>query len=473
MFIVTIALIGAVIMVGALLSGVAERTGLPRVAVLLAMGAALGPWGLGLVTLELSDPFFRAVAILSLVLVLFTDAVSVSVAEIRRNGRLAFLIVGPGTLVSAALIAVAGWGLLGLAPGSAAMLGAALASTDPVLVHDLLRRRDVPPTARLALRLESGLNDGTLLPIVLVTMAIMVPPPQTGAAVAWGRLAFDLAVLGPGAGVLVGFLGVALLDLVRRRVGMRREYESLYAFGVALTAFAAAEAMHGSGFLAAFAAGLTIAAVDAELCDCFLDYGQATAEMFLLFTFVALGSGPIWGGFAVLDLRVLGFMVGALLVRPAVLRLAIGRAGLDPESRRLIVWFGPRGLSSLLLILLPVFAGVPGAERLFAICSFVVLVSLLVYGSAQMLGAWRGRPTGPAPASPPDDRVEERITFAELTRLEQAGEPVVLLDVRKQADWDESDVKARGAARVPPDAARERAAELALPRNAWLVAYCA
>ena len=88
---------------------------------------------------------------------------------------------------------------------------------------------------------------------------------------------------------------------------MRRDYESLYALGVAFTAFAAAESVGGSGFLAAFAAGLVVAALDVELCDCFLDYGQATAEMFLLFTFVAFGAWLIWTGFAVADGRTLLF----------------------------------------------------------------------------------------------------------------------------------------------------------------------
>ena len=94
-------------------------------------------------------------------------------------------------------------------------------------------------------------------------------------------------------------MAITLLDQVRKRVGVRRDYESLYALGVAFTAFAAAEAVDGSGFLAAFAAGLTIAALDVELCDCFLDYGEATAEMLLLLTFVAFGALLIWTGFSV------------------------------------------------------------------------------------------------------------------------------------------------------------------------------
>ena len=115
-------------------------------------------------------------------------------------------------------------------------------------------------------------------------------------------MGFGLFILGPGAGVAIGLLGVAALDLIRKRIGVRRDYESLYSLGVAFTAFAAAEAVHGSGFLAAFAAGLTIAALDVELCDCFIEYGGVTAEMLLLFTFVIFGTSLIWTGFYELNL---------------------------------------------------------------------------------------------------------------------------------------------------------------------------
>ena len=67
----------------------------------------------------------------------------------------------------------------------------------------------------------------------------------------------------------------------------------------------------------------------------------------------------------------------------------------------------------------------------------------------------------------------ERITFEELAALERAGAPVRLLDVRRQPDFARRDRKAQGAIRFPPDQVVESAAALALPREAWLVAYCA
>jgi sodium/hydrogen antiporter len=467
MNVTTLALIGVVILVAALLSGLVERTRFPQVALFLLLGLAIGPFGLGLVQFDLQSQILQTIATLGLVLVLFTDAVSVNFVEVRRNRGLIRLVLGPGTLLTAVLIAFASWAMLGLSPGYAAILGAALASTDPVMMRGLLRgAADVPADARQVLALESGLNDLVLLPIVLIAIETITRTPDRST---WMPAVVRLFLVGPIAGVVIGFAGVAVLERVRRWMGVRRDYESLYALGLAFTAYGAAEAAHGSGFLAAFAAGLTIAASDAELCDCFLDLGQAGAEMFLLFTFVAFGTSLIWTGLAGVGWRSLAFAAAALGARSAVLALLLPRKQIDARSRRLIVWFGPRGLSTLLLVLLPVFAGLPGAERLFAPAALVVLLSILVHGGALM--TYQKKKTASLEPSQVG-RTPERITLEELKALEARGERVILLDVRKENDWNQSDQKAGGAIRVPPDSAAPRAAELALPRNDWLVAYC-
>ena len=519
-----LAIIGVVIIISALLSGLIERSGLPQVAVFLGLGAALGPFGLRLLNISLDSATLRAVATLSLALVLFTDAVSLNIAEVRRQSALAFRLLGPGTLLTAAIIAVAGWWVLSLPVAAAAILGAALASNDPVLLRGLLRRRDIPDDARHALQLESGLNDVVLLPVVIVAMAFL----HQGAApdgVGFARLGLDLFVLGPGAGILVGLLGVAALDLIRKRIGVRRDYESLYSLGIAFTAFAAAEAVHGSGFLAAFAAGMTIAALDVELCDCFIEYGGVTAEMLLLFTFVLLGSSLIWSGFTVINGATLIFTAIIVVIRTPVYLLSLVGSGVDLRGRLLIAWFGPRGLSSLLLILLPVFAGVPGSDRLFSICSLAVLVSVVFHGGSPMLLARAARKKamiedaplaengvakqtepvtekdqlvplapniepdttpvslrrahgpsdggGSQQGSPIDAAIgSQRISIEDLHRLWQAKEPVVILDVRTERSLEGVDNQARGAVRLPPDHVAERARELGLEKEAWLIAYC-
>jgi NhaP-type Na+/H+ or K+/H+ antiporter len=521
LFAAALAIIGIVIIISALLSGLIDRSGLPQVAVFLALGAALGPYGLSVLNISLDSAALHAVSILSLSLVLFTDAVSLDIAQVRRRSGLAFRLLGPGTLLTAALIALAGWGVLGLPVPAAAILGAALASTDPVLLRGLLRRRDIPEDARQPLQLESGLNDAVLLPVVFVALAFLnQATPLTGGTFA--KLGLNLFILGPGAGVLIGLIGVAALDLIRRRIGIRRDYESLYSLGVAFTAYAAAEAVHGSGFLAAFAAGMTIAALDVELCDCFVEYGAVTAEMLLLFTFVILGSSLIWSAFTVINGRTILFTVIAVLIRTPVYLASLVGSEVDMRGRLLIAWFGPRGLSSLLLVLLAVCAGVPDSDRLFAICSLVVLVSVVLHGGSPMLLARAARrralkerhdtaheavseeidggkssfdsasnkvsiSTGDAALSyrqaeaesnlsQPGEGVKvgsQNISMQELQHLWLTGEPVTILDVRKYRSLETSDNQAKGAVRLPPDHVVERAKELGLNKEAWLIAYCA
>jgi NhaP-type Na+/H+ or K+/H+ antiporter len=512
-FTALLALVGIVIIISSLLSGAVERTGLPQVAIFLVVGALLGPAGLGLVELTLQSPALQVIATLGLVLVLFSDAIGVDTGEVRQQRRLAALILGPGTLLPAAILAVAARLLLGLPWPAAAILGAALASTDPVLLRTLIRHPGMPSSAKVALRLESGMNDVILLPIVVLCMLLLRP----GGTPAWeiGSRSVGLFLLGPMLGVFAGWVAITLLDQVRRRAGVRRDYESLYALGVAFSAYAAAEAVGGSGFLAAFAAGLVIAALDVELCDCFLDYGEASAEMFLLLTFVAFGSSLIWTGFTVAgDWRVLVFAALALTVRTAVLIPVLARSGVDATSRRLIACFGPRGLSSLLLVLLPVFAGVPGADRLFTITSLVVLLSVVLHGGGMALYLRRqnvaaapaatpsttDRPTvrpsdrpidrpsladtlaHPTPAQPipaarrPADQagqVPEKITIQEFRDLHRSGEPVIVLDVRTERSYRDDPNIGVGAIRMPPDDAVRLARERRLDMHATLVLYCA
>jgi NhaP-type Na+/H+ and K+/H+ antiporter len=158
----------------------------------------------------------------------------------------------------------------------------------------------------------------------------------------------------------------------------------------------------------------------------------------------------------------------------------------------LIAWFGPRGLSSLLLILVPVFAAAPGSEQLFFICCFVVLLSVALHGSSLMFlkrdafpieekiasRAANGIPLE-SQASPislenhDTDSAPVRISVAEMRRLQQSGTPILVLDVRSERNFESRNLQAQGPLRVPPDHAVQRLIELRVPRRTWLVAFCA
>src|SRR5687768_307985 len=497
-FVTTVALIGVVIVVASLFSGAIEKTGLPLVPIFLLIGVALGPWGFGITDVGFHSPALHALAMLGLALLLFSDAVTIDTKQVRKRRFMLWRLLGPGTVAPAILTALAAWALLDLPGPAAAILGAALASTDPVLLRTVLRSKALPEGPRTALRLETGMNDVVLLPIVILSMLLLPTRGEVLAASAAsgtevGRSVIGLFVLGPGLGALVGWVGISALAYVRSRSGVRRDYESLYALGLAFTSFAFAEAVGGSGFVAAFVAGLVVASKDIELCDCFLEYGEATAEMLLLLTFVALGMSLIWLGLTVLDWRTILFAVIALTVRPIVLYPVLGGVKLSVRDRRLVAAFGPRGLSSLLLALLPVFAGVTGGEQIFILTSVVVLLSVVVHGAATAFFLRASTPAGeeigpavdePGIAQPevllPLSRAastaqtaDDRITVEELRTLQARGEDVVIVDARASRNYDSDPLIARGAVRLRPDEPVRDATEQRLSKHATLVIYCA
>ena len=493
-FVTIVALVGLVIVIASLLSGAIERTAIPLVAIFLALGAALGPWGFGLVDIGFESPELRTLATLGLALVLFSDAVTIDTAEVRARKRLAWVVLVPGTLVPAALMAVAAYYLLDVPMPAAAILGAGLASTDPVLLRTMLRSSAVPPGTRMALRLESGMNDVALLPIIVISMLILLGESAGGNGLSSGELGRHLVglfLLGPALGAAVGYGGIVILGNIRDRVGVRRDYESMYALGLAFTGYAAAEAVGGSGFLAAFAAGFMVASQDVELCDCFLEYGEATAEMLLLLTFVALGASLIWTGLTAISVRTIAFAVVALFVRTLVLYPMLRRTGLDQRERKLVSLFGPRGLSALLFLLVPVFAGVPGSQELFTVACLVVLLSVVIHGGgiayflrantapgARVITETAGtrapatraseRPSAAIPAG----AVPEKIELEGLRELVTRGEPVVVIDSRTEKGY-RAEPDTSGAVRVPPDEAIRGATEKRLSQHSTLVVYCA
>ena len=488
-FVTTVALIGIVIIVASLLSGALERSGLPLVGVFLMLGALLGPPGLGIVDIGFETPSLRVLATLGLALVLFSDAVTLDIRELRSRWPLLWRLLGPGTLIPAFIVTLAANWLLGFSWGAAAILGAALSSTDPVVLRSLLRSRAVPEGPRTALRLETGMNDVVLLPIVVLSMLALGAAPHagTGAADATNhqltRTLLGLFVLGPVLGAFIGWVGITLLSRVRSRIGVRRDYESLYALGLAFTGFAAAEAVGGSGFLAAFAAGLVINSQDVELCDCFLEYGEATAEMLLLLTFVAFGTSLIWTGLDHLNVPTLAFAVIALAARTVVLYPVLAGTHASSRDRRLVALFGARGLSSLLFALLPVFAGLADAQRLFSVTALVVLLSVLIHGGGIALflrantDTKRRHVRRPPPileTSPePRPEAEEFITIDELRTLREKGAEVIVADARAERSYNAEPLDAVGAIRLDPEDPVRDATEQRLSQRATLVVFCA
>lgn len=473
--------VAVVLIVAALAAGLVDRAPLSFPLLFLALGFLLGPPGLGVLHLAPGDRTLEVIATLNLALVLFLDAVKLQLDELGRDWTIPVLALGPGTLLVIALVAGAAWLLLALPPLYALLLGALLASTDPVVLRDVVRDPRLPRPVRQALSVEAGTNDLVVLPLVLVLLAVAVG--QVGSAAEWAGFLVRVFLLGPAVGFAIGAVGSWLMMRVDAWLGVRREYQALYGLGLVLAAYTGGVAAGGDGFLAAFAAGAAITVLDHELCDCFLEYGEVTAEMAMLLAFILFGavlstlltSVPL-GRALLLALFVVG------IARPLALGLVLARARLSPAGKALVAWFGPRGLNSLLFALLAVHAGLPEGERLLALAGVVVLVSAAAHGcSATPVAAWyarqRARRTlaeeqeeSAADLFRPEPEAVPRLTPAELAARLVGPDPPLVLDVRGAAARARDPVQVPGSVAVLPDAISRWAAEQ--PARRPVVTWC-
>lgn len=398
------ALLAVVLTVSALGSKFVAQAPLSFPMIFLGLGLLLGPGGLHVLALEAHSSVLEVVAIISLTLVLFLDAVNMQVAEIRRDWLVPFLAIGPGALFTMLGIALAAFLIFGVTPLQALLLGAILASTDPVVLRDVISNVRIPRSIRQALGIEAGVNDIVVLPVVLVLIAVL--GAKVGGMLDWLRFFGQLLVLSPLVGLLIGGVGSWLIGLVDARYSIERSYQALYGIGLVLASYAAGQAVHGDGFIATFFAGLAVTLSNGKLCSCFLEYGEITANMAMLLTFIlfgvvlsaALGSAPLM-------MAILFALVVIGLVRPLAFDFVLRRATMSTASRLFIGWFGPRGLTSLLLVLLAVQAAIPQAEYLLGVTGVVVLVSVVLHGiTATPVSAWYARHMAEAPVMPAEER---------------------------------------------------------------------
>jgi sodium/hydrogen antiporter len=476
-------LVAGVLVVSALAAGLVERAPLSFPMLFLGLGFVVGDRGLELISVGLDSRLLEVVAIVTLSLVLFLDAVNLELTELRRDWLAPFLVLGPATLLVAGLLAGAGMLLLELPVVLAALLGTILASTDPVVLRDVLRDPRIPRSVRQILSVEAGTNDIVVLPILLVLIA--VAHADLGGPTQWLTFLGRLLVLGPAVGFAVGAAGAWVMGKVDERFHIRHEYQSLYGIGLVLGAFVTGEAAGGDGFLAAFAAGLAVTAFNQTLCDCFLEFGQVIAETTMMVAFVLFGAvlSTLVGEVPLLATLALA-VLAVFVIRPLVVGLVLwlGRAGLSRYARQFIGWFGPRGLASLLFALLVVEDGVPGGEQLFALIGVVVLVSVVAHGvTATPFSRWYARRasqetlaeeragTAAELFTPGPDDIG-RVSPAELAQRLAGPNPPVVLDVRSRSEYARDGVRIPGSVRVLPDQVSEWAADRL--RDQPYVLYC-
>lgn len=407
--VVGLGLVALVLLLAALAAGLVERAPLSFPMIFLGLGLVLGDGVTGVVEIDLDSPVLEVVAFVTLSLVLFLDAINLDLRTMRGTWLVPALALGPGTVLVVAATAGLAIVLLDFEPLLAVLLGAILASTDPVVLRDVLRDDRVPDVVRRVLRVEAGTNDLIVLPPVLV-LAALLTRDEGGAGQLAGFLA-QLFIVGPLSGVVVGAGGAWLMGRADARFTIRHEFQALYGIGLVLAAFSVGETIGADGFLAAFAAGAAVTQTNNRLCDCFLEFGEVIAEMLMLLAFVLFGAvlSSMFGEVALVPTVVLG-LAALLVIRPAAIGavLALRPDVLPPRARAFIAWFGPRGLNSLLLALIAFGAGVPRGEELFAVTGVVVLLSVVIHGvsATPVTGLYARRVLATSPDPGDDNRTE-------------------------------------------------------------------
>ncbi len=365
------------LLIGVAISGVARRSILSTAVLFLAAGAVAGQLGFGAIDVSSGDPSVVLLTEIALFAVLFTDGMHLGVQDLHQAWRLPGRLLLVAMPLTFGLVTVAAALLMGLPWTEAMLVAAALTPTDPVLASAIVGRREVPRRIRQLLNVESGLNDGLVLPVVIVLLDVL-----SAEAIDPGRVAAALV-----GGVLIGIVVPAAAARVLRAVPGKStdRYEALAPVAIGMLVFAITELTGANAFLAAFAAGSTVATVAPELQVAFEEFGELVSEL------LKLAALLVFGALLTPDIFVAAGVAGLVF---AVLTLTVGRAvpvliallgtGVRGKEFVTVAWFGPKGFSSVVYGLFILAAGVADDERMAQLVALTVVLSIVVHSSSDV-----------------------------------------------------------------------------------------
>jgi len=326
----------------------------------------------------------KFLAELTLMLILLVDASTINLKALIRDRGIPIRLLGIGlplTMIAGFIVA---WLLF---PGSSlwllALIALILSPTDAALGQAVVSNDKLPEKVRQSLNVESGLNDGIALPIIMMCIA-SISGESGGEAGSSSWLAFmaKQLLLGPLVGGIIGHVGGRLVDFASHRNWMQETFQRLLAGAMAVVAYAAAEHVGGNGFIAAFFAGLLLGTHTHAIRERIQEFAEAEGQQLSLFIFLVFGlvfvpfSYPFW------DIKTLIYAVLSLtVIRMIPVALCLIGTGIDKTGKLFFGWFGPRGIASVLYLMIAAsHLGFKGYERAFAIITLTVLLSILLHG---------------------------------------------------------------------------------------------
>lgn len=385
-------MLGALLVVGALVAGLARRSFLSLTAVFVVAGFVLGQGALDVLHFDPRSGFVNAMASVALIVILFRDGLEVEAEMLQRAWHVPLRALAIAMPLTAVLVALVTHVVTNLSWTESLLLGALLSPTDPVLSSSVVTNPRVPRVIRHSLNLESGLNDGLALPAVLA-FAAALDPNETG-FVWWHYVLQDVGV-GLGIGLAVG---LAAAYLMPRRRALGREIsaheKALYALGVAFGSYGAAVLVpKGNGFIAVFVTAIVLGIRRPDIRECFERRSEELIEVVKLGIFVVFGallslSGLFHDGWAAVAIVVATLVV----IRPLSIFAALAGSSLSLQIKAFMGWFGPKGVATMAFSLLILNREIAQAQRIFDIAALAVFVSIIAHGLTDQPGAeWMAR----------------------------------------------------------------------------------
>jgi NhaP-type Na+/H+ or K+/H+ antiporter len=383
--------------------------GTPLTAAMVFVGAgfAFGTEGFGWLHASYGEHAISVLAEATLVIVLFTDAARINLPALRREYSVParLLAIGlPLTIVAGALAAALVFRDLRWA--EAVVLAIVLAPTDAALGQAVVTDPALPSRIRQGLNVESGLNDGLCVPLLAIALAVAQAETGETSATHATRLVFEAIGWGIAGGLVSGIVAAYVLRWARRHGSIESHWMQVVPVVAAVGAYGMADAYGGSGFIAAFVAGIAFGrlAGQDDLAAAFSEElgGVLNGATFVVFGAAVLGSqwsriGAVDVAYAVLSLTV---------VRMIPVALAMLGAGARPPTVLFLGWFGPRGLASIVFGVVVVEAGgLPHTPTLVVAITVAVAMSVVAHGlSAAPLSrryaAWHSSAAAPMESKP-------------------------------------------------------------------------
>ncbi|HJS20834.1 MAG TPA: sodium:proton antiporter [Anaerolineales bacterium] len=364
--------------------------------IFVVVGAVIGAHGLGLFEYGLTSSSLETLTEVTLALLLFADAVTLDFNKVKADAQLPtrLLVIGlPLTILLGGLAAYTFFPLEGI--GFALLLGTILAPTDAALGLPIFNNPRVPVRIRRALNVESGLNDGIASPLVVLFIALELEQ-LTSTGGNWVLSALSEITIGVVAGILFGLAGGFLYRWAVERNLTSHTARQIGNPALALLVYFAAGALHGNGFVAVFMAGLLFGYTSRHLLHEATEYTEISGTLLSLFVWSLFGAALVIPLLLQFNLQAFLFALLSLtVVRMLPVAIALIRTGVRPDTKLMMGWLGPRGLASVVFMLMAYeathAAGLP-TENLLAAAGWTILLSVFLHGlSALPLANWYAR----------------------------------------------------------------------------------